>query len=96
MFTGDMKGLKVAQITDGLSNTVMIVDAADDTAVIWTKPDDLKLDPKDPTKGLGVRHRDSYLFGFADGSVRLVPKTVDKKTLWAVFTCAGGEDVKLP
>jgi hypothetical protein len=96
VFTGDKTGIRLTDIKDGTSLTVMLVDAADDAAVIWTKPDDLKLDPKDPTKGLIARHKDNYLLGFADGSVRLVPKTVDKKTLWAIFTRAGGEDVKLP
>src|SRR3954451_7149194 len=69
IFTGDPQGLRIANITDGTSNTVLLADAADANAVTWTKPDDLKLDPKDPAKGLGTRFGDYYLFLFADGSV---------------------------
>jgi hypothetical protein len=95
-FTGGKAGLKIFNITDGTSNTVMLVDADESAAVVWTKPDDLKLDPKDPHKGLSARHSDKYLFLFADGSVHQVAKTVDKNTLWAIFTVAGGEVVNLP
>ncbi len=43
---GEMtKGVSLAQITDGTSNTLLYVDANADHAVIWTKPDDF--DPDD-------------------------------------------------
>jgi hypothetical protein len=96
IFTGGKQGLKIFNITDGTSNTVMLVDADESAAVVWTKPEDLKMDPKDPHKGLSPRHSEHYLFLFADGSVRRVAKTVDKNTLWAIFTVAGGEVVNLP
>jgi len=69
----------------------MVVDAADEAAVIWTKPDDLKLDPKDPHKGLAVRFQGKYLVLFAAGNTQELPKTIDKKTLWAIFTRAGAK-----
>ena len=43
---GGKEGLTIANITDGTSNTIMIVEAAPEKAVIWTKPDDLKVDLK--------------------------------------------------
>jgi hypothetical protein len=96
IFTGDVQGSRIADITDGTSNTILLVDVDDDAAVIWTKPDDLKLDPKNPAKSLSTRHDDRYLFVFADGSVRFVPKKIDKDTLNALFTKAGGEVVNVP
>jgi prepilin-type processing-associated H-X9-DG protein len=96
LFCGDNIGLKNFQITDGTSNSVMLVDVDDASAVVWTKPDDLKLDPKNPHKSLSARHGDKFLFLFADGHVEAVTKKIDKDTLWAIFTIAGGEVVQLP
>jgi hypothetical protein len=38
--------LKFADITDGLSNTVMVLEAPREQAVIWTKPDDWEYTPQ--------------------------------------------------
>ncbi len=96
IFTGDLQGSRMVEIADGTSLTVLLVDVNDADAVIWTKPDDLKLDPKNPANCLSTRLGESYLFLFADGSVRFVPKKIDKDTLNAIFTKAGGEVVNLP
>ena len=96
VFTGDKTGIAIQNIPDGTSNTVMLADVDDDAAVIWTKPDDLKLDPKNPHKSLSARHGERYLFAFADGSVHAITKKVNKDTLWAIFTANGGEVVELP
>src|SRR5207248_1536085 len=48
MFTGGPEGVPIKDVEDGTSNTIFIVDADDDHAVIWTKPEDLKYDPKNP------------------------------------------------
>ena len=52
MFTGTPKTLTFRDITDGTSNTILLVDADDDHAVIWTRPEDFKPDPKNPKAGL--------------------------------------------
>jgi hypothetical protein len=46
MFTGRAQGLSLAAVTDGLSNTILVADADDEHAVTWTRPDDLKYDPR--------------------------------------------------
>jgi len=72
------------------------VDAADDHAVIWTKPDDLQVDLNDPLRGLIGHHLGGFQAAFADGSVHFIAKTIAPATLKALFTRNGGEVVKLP
>jgi hypothetical protein len=96
IFTGEKEGSRMTDITDGTSNTVLLVDVVPADAVTWTRPEDLKLDPKQPANSLNVRHDGTYLFLFADGSVDFVSKKIDKANLNALFTKAGGEVIKLP
>jgi hypothetical protein len=90
MFTGETKGVPIAEITDGTSNTVFIVEVDDNRAVTWTQPEDLKIDLAHPETGLR-RSENLSLFGFADGSVRFMNLKVDPKTLKAFFTRNGQE-----
>ena len=52
MFASE-KGPKFANVRDGLSNTIMVVEADAGQAVVWTKPADLEYDAAEPTNGLG-------------------------------------------
>src|SRR5262249_49187178 len=47
---------KMVDITDGLSNTIMIVEAAD--PVLWIRPDELPFDTKKPLPSLGMPGND--------------------------------------
>ncbi len=96
IFTGDVQGSRIADISDGTSNTVLLVDVDDDAAVIWTKPDDWQLDPKKPANHLSTRHGERYLFLFADGTGQFISTKIDKENLNALFTKAGGEIIKWP
>jgi hypothetical protein len=80
-------------VTDGTSNTVMVVEANDDAAVVWTKPDDLTIDAKDPLKGLIGHYPQGFPAAFTDGSVRFIGRTTKPETLIAIFTRDGGETV---
>ena len=85
------KGSRFADVTDGLSNTLMIVEAND--GVPWTKPEELDFDPAKPLPKLGKQSPDGYLAAFADGSVRFIQMKVSEKTLKAMITRAGGEAI---
>ena len=84
---------KVEDVKDGTSHTIMVVEVDDEHAATWTRPDDYAFDPKDPKKGIGPLHGGGFNAAFCDGSVRYFSGSIDPKTLSALFTRAGGEDV---
>ena len=85
------KGKTLADITDGTSNTIMTVEANDKHAVTWTKPDDYKPEKKDPAAPLIRKDMNGFHVALADGSVRMIAKTIDADLLWALLTAAGNE-----
>jgi hypothetical protein len=93
IFTGTAQAVPIKEVTDGTSNTIMMVEAAPDHAVIWTQPDDLVIDAKDPAAGLLYDRASGFNAGFADGSVRFLSSKIDRKLLYALFTRNGGEVV---
>ena len=95
MFEGN-NALTFQEVTDGLSNTIMIVEAADDAAVEWTKPGDLSFDPAKPTAGLSGARPGGFQAAFGDGSVRFLADAIDESVLKALFTPRGGETVDAP
>jgi hypothetical protein len=86
-------GISLAAVVDGTSNTIMVVEAGDEKAVTWTKPDDFEPDDKDPLKGLLNPGARGFNAAFCDGAVRLIAKTIDAKTLKRLFQRNDGEPV---
>jgi hypothetical protein len=74
----------------------MVLEVDDEHAVVWTKPDDFEPDKDDPLKGVVGLRNGKFLTLFGDASVRLLPGTLSKDTIRAIFTQAGGEVVNLP
>jgi hypothetical protein len=79
-----------AEFTDGLSNTILIVEA--DGGVPWTKPAELPFDRRgSPQWELSRRFRGVWQVATADGGVRTLPDRISEQTLRAAITRNGGE-----
>jgi hypothetical protein len=91
MFPPGGKGTKIAQVTDGTSWTIMVVEAK--RPIPWTKPEDIPFDPDGPLPTLGGYQPESQGFNaaFGDGSVKFVNETVNPSVLKALLTAQGGE-----
>jgi hypothetical protein len=93
--TADSRVRIPAGFPDGTSNTILLLDAADSVAVPWTKPDDLNYDANDPLKDLAFRNDKAFLAVFADGAVRAVSKSAEKKQVSYLFDPADGMPIAL-
>ncbi len=95
IFSGP-EGVSIRKVSDGLSNTIAVVEVDDKHAVEWTRPDDWKFDPARPSAGLGGHVAGRLMFLFADGSVHMLRDTIDKDILKGLFTHNGGEVIAIP
>lgn len=86
------------EITDGSTNTILVVEVAD-SMIHWAEPRDLRASEigfpiNDPQrKGIGSPHRRGANVLFCDGGVRFVHEETDPRLLEAMTTIAAGEDV---
>ena len=83
------------EITDGLSNTIMVVEVNRDDAVPWTQPSDMNVDLDNPLPQLGNTHQGGFHVVMADGAVKFITTNVDLGLLRALFTPAN-RDVVAP
>jgi hypothetical protein len=96
------QGIKSSQITNGASNTIMVIEAGE--AVPWTKPADLAYDPNQLIPALGGMFKERFRFSslsfegskdilavFADGSVHQIKKTISERNLRHLIIRNDGE-----
>ena len=93
------RGRGLHGITDGTSNTALVVEAAD--AVPWTKPDEVNVAGSALDKGeprvpkLGGVFDGGFHAGLCDGTVVFVKDTLPPRDVFALLTPAGGEFANL-
>ncbi len=75
---------------DGMNSSFLVVEMSD--AVPWTKPDDLKFDPKQPPS-VGNEFPDVFLALVANGEVRMLPRETPAEVLHDAIRVKDG---KLP
>lgn len=87
------QGTPIKAVTDGLSNTVFVVEVSPERAVPWTKPADWEVDFDKPFDGVERQDRQGFVCGFCDGSARYIaPDHPGEKKNWTKqLTIAGGE-----
>lgn len=78
------KGTTIADIPDGLSNTIILVQGP--TAVPWTRPVDLPFDADKPLPKVGGHFPGGFLTLFADGHVSFLPDRIDPVILKRLIT----------
>ena len=93
---GGTEGTKFYSITDGTSTTVAVVEAAPAKAVVWTKPDDLAIDPKDARTGLTGQAGGGFNVLMVDGAVHRLPDSIDPQELGWLFQRNDGRSVAPP
>jgi hypothetical protein len=91
-------GRKVSEITDGLSNTIAIVESSHSN-INWLDPRDVDLGqfgnaPVDlQSAGVSSSHPGVVDAAFADGSVHCLRKDIDPEQFKALTTIDGGEPI---
>jgi prepilin-type processing-associated H-X9-DG protein len=105
-FSTGPTGRTFAEITDGTSNTLMVVEAVN-AKINWMEPRDLNVEdmqfqigrggtPNAVRDDMSSAHSGGANAAFCDGSVQFIPASTDPKDLKAMTTVNGGEKVIRP
>jgi len=94
LWEGDGPPRKFRNITDGLSNTIAVIDAPDSAATAWANPEPWVISDENPVSDVfGDRETATALM--LDGSVRNLTKSrMTNEKLKAMLTIAGGEEIE--
>jgi uncharacterized protein (TIGR03067 family) len=87
------KGARITSITDGTSNTILVVEAGE--AVPWTKPDELPYEAGKPLPKLGGMFKDGFNALFADAAVHFIRRGADPEMLRVAITRDDGKVLDL-
>jgi len=89
------EGKTFQSVTDGISNTLFVVEAA--KPVPWTKPEDVKFDITQTNVSvlplLGGQFDGGFHAIFADGGTVFIKKSISLATIRALITASNGEPI---
>ncbi len=91
------EAVKLSDITDGTSNTILVVEVSG-LNINWEEPRDVTADEfmDMVSKGRASRQSGGFQAVMADGSVHFISNTIDPKTLRALLLRNTGEPKALP
>jgi hypothetical protein len=92
---GGPQGVRINQIIDGTSNTVVLLEVKPERAVPWTAPQDYAFDDAAPGQGLAIDADGRFFAGFADGSVRRLRGDAEAVQLRRLFRKSDQEPVEV-
>jgi hypothetical protein len=85
--------LRIRDVKDGISNTIVFIEVVPERAVVWTKPEDWNVNLAHPLEGVKRTERSGFIAAFCDAHVRYITNDIDAQKLLAMLTRAGGESV---
>ena len=91
MFDTSGKPTTIGRISDGTSNTIVVLEVDEAAAVEWTKPDDWEFNPSDPKHDLGNLNPGRILVAFVDGSCIRMRADISPEEFKALITRSAGD-----
>jgi hypothetical protein len=97
IFSPDGEPIYAYKVSDGLANTILLVEASDDSAVVWTKPSDWVFDSgaANPAKGLLNPGSDGFVAVWAGGQVGTVSKKQIESVSFPLLFIRDSNEVKM-
>jgi hypothetical protein len=80
-----------AEVTDGITNTLMVAEMSSEESVPWTSPEVPEIGPEYDTSKFGRRNERFVLAVTLDGKLKIVKRTVS--AIGALLSANGGEKV---
>ena len=86
-------GVRIKEIIDGTSNTILITEVASQNAVVWTQPSDIEIDVKNPLASIIEKTTKTFNACMCDGSAHVISRKTASETLNALLTIDGKEAI---